>query len=135
MANNINDSIQARLGSDMKFPINGKFETINGVNLLLQDIQLLLLTDPGERVMRPDIGAGLGNLVWENMDVAEQRGADFIRAAIANYEPRISLIDIDSTVNENTNLIVYTLKFIINNTDSVFNLVFPLRTGTDLSFA
>jgi phage baseplate assembly protein W len=128
-------SLNERLGSDLGFPINGTFQPISGLNLLLQDIQQLLLTIPGERVNRPDFGCHLREQVWENLEVAAEAGKASIQAAIENFEPRVTLTNIDSTVNENTGLITFNIQFIVNNTDTALNLVFPFRAGTSLSFS
>ena len=76
------DNLKNRLGSDLKFPIEGNFESTSGVELLLQDIQRLLLTIPGERPMRPNFGCNLRNQIWENMEAARTQGAASIREAI-----------------------------------------------------
>jgi phage baseplate assembly protein W len=128
-------SLEVRLGSDLKFPIDGSFEPISGLNLLLQDIQQLLLTVPGERVNRPEYGCQLRNQIWENIDTVARTGPASIKTAIQNFEPRINLITVDSTINRNTSLITFTIKFIVINTDVEVNLIFPFRTGTTLSFA
>lgn len=129
------ESLKARLGSDLKFPINGNFESTSGVNVLLQDIQQLLLTVPGERVNRPDYGCNLRNQIWENMAIVSEHGAAAIREALDRFEPRITVTNVDSTVNENTGLVLFNIQFIINSTDTSVNLVFPFRAGTALSFA
>jgi hypothetical protein len=128
-------SLKERLGSDLKSPINGNFEPISGLDLLLQDIQRLLLTIPGERPMRPDFGCNLRNQIWENIDVAAEAGAAAITEALNNYEPRITLLNIDSTTNDNTGLITFNIQFIVNSDDTAVNLVFPFRVGTQLSFS
>lgn len=122
------------IGNDLKLPIEGKFEPIKGMDLLLQDIQQLLLTLPGERVSRPEYGCTLRNQIWENIDEAEQEGQDSIRQAIEDFEPRITLLSINSEKNYNTGLITFYIEFIVNGTDTSANLVFPLRVGTALSF-
>lgn len=129
------ESLKARLGSDVRFPINNNFESVSGVDLLLQDIQQLLLTIPGERVNRPEFGCNLRNQIWENMAVVSESGAAAIRESLDRFEPRITVINVDSTVNENTGLVVFNIQFIINSTDTSVNLVFPFRAGTALSFA
>lgn len=137
MANKIiskEQSLKERLGSDLKFPIAGSFQAISGVDLLLQDIQQLLLTIPGERPGRPDYGCTLRNQIWENIDVAAINGEVSIREALDRFEPRITVINIGSSVNRNTGLITFSIKFQINNDDSTLNLVFPFRVGTQLSF-
>jgi phage baseplate assembly protein W len=131
----IQTTLNARLGSDLQFPIVNKFVVTSGVNLLIQDIQQLLLTTPGERVFRPDYGCELMLSVWENIYTAATEGASSIRTAIQLFEPRITVINISSQIFENTNLIVFNIQFQVNSTDSVFNLVFPFRMGTALSQA
>lgn len=129
------ESLKSRLGSDLKFPIEGSFEPLSGVDLLLQDIQLLLLTLPGERVNRPTFGCNLRNQIWENLDQAAVNGAVSIREAIETFEPRVTIIDVNYQINRNTDLITYNIQFVINNENSILNLVFPFRAGTALSFS
>lgn len=129
------ENLNERLGSDCRFPINGNFETISGIDLLLQDIQQLLLTMPGERVNRPEFGCYLRAMIWENIEVAAEQGAASIRASLTNYEPRITVLSVTSEINNNTSLILFNINFLVNATDTSINLVFPFRAGTALSFA
>lgn len=129
------ESLKARLGSDLKFPINGNFKPVEGVDLLIQDISQLLLTMPGERVFRPEFGSLLSNQIWENMDEAADNGASAIRGALEQLEPRITVQDVTSTRNDNTGLIIFNITFLINDTDESLSLIFPFRTGSQLSFA
>lgn len=128
-------SLKNRLGSDLKFPIDTNFQAISGVDLLLQDMQRLLLTIPGERPNRPDFGCNLRNQVWENIDVAAQNGIASIIESLDKFEPRITVIGVTSSVNRNTSLITFNIQFQIKNEDSIYNLIFPYRTGTQLSFS
>lgn len=128
-------NLQNRLGSDLLFPIAGNFKSVSGVDLLLQDIQRLLLTIPGERPMRPGFGCNLRNQIWENMESARTQGAASIREALELFEPRITLLNVQSSANDNTGLITFNIQFVVNSTDTAINLVFPFRAGTQLSFA
>ncbi len=128
-------SLKARLGSDLKFPIKDNFEPISGLDVLIQDIQRLLLTIPGERVSRPLFGCNLRTQIWENIHISAEEGSASIRESLDNFEPRITVINIDSTINENTGLITFNIQFIVNETDTALNLVFPFRSGSQLSFA
>lgn len=129
------ESLKNRLGSDLKFPIANNFNSVSGVELLLQDIQMLLLTLPGERPNRPQFGCNLRNQIWENMEDARTAGAASIREALELYEPRVSVLAVNATSNDQTGLITFNIQFIINSTDTAINLVFPFRVGTQLSFA
>jgi uncharacterized protein len=128
-------AIEVRLGSDLKFPIEGSFQSISGFDLLLQDIQQLLLTMPGERPFRPEFGCTLREQIWENLAETAVDGSAAIRVALETFEPRITVIDITHEINENTDLISFNIQFVINATDTPVNLVFPFRAGTQLSFA
>lgn len=127
-------TLNERLGSDIKFPINGSIEVVNGTNLLIQDIEQLLLTVPGERLNRPDFGCNLRNQIWENIDDAALEGASSIEESLDRYEARITLLNVDYEVNRNTDLITYNIQFNINANNTQVNLVFPFRVGTQLSF-
>jgi len=129
------ESLKERLGSDLRFPLNSTFSHISGLNLLIQDIQQLLLTTPGERVNRPEFGCSLRTQIWENIHTAASAGAASIRDALERFEPRITVTSITSTINENTGLITFNIKFLVNNTDTALNLIFPFRAGTQLSFS
>lgn len=128
-------TLKERLGSDLKFPIQGSFEPIEGLNLLIQDIQLLLLTIPGERVQRPTFGCGLRSFLWENMDTLVRSGPDVIKKALEINEPRITVRAVIASPNYNTGLIAFQIKFIVNATNSPVNLLFPFRSANALSQA
>ena len=60
-----------------------------------QAILIILDTEPGERVMRPDFGAGLRALVFESINtntlaLARHR----VEQALVLWEPRIDSIDV-----------------------------------------
>jgi predicted component of type VI protein secretion system len=73
--------------------------------------------------------------IWENLGTAANAGAASIRDAIERFEPRVTVTNVSSKINENTGLITFNIQFIVNNTDTALNLVFPFRAGTQLSFS
>lgn len=128
-------TLKERLGSDLKFPINGSFEPIDGLALLIQDIQLLLLTVPGERVGRPTFGCPLRTYLWENIDPLINDGPVIIKNTLGQYEPRISVTGVSASPNYNTGLVMFKISFIVKATNTSVNLIFPFRSGTALSQA
>lgn len=130
-----NQTLIDRLGSDLTMPISGDFTPIAGLPLVIQDIQQLLLTVPGERVMRPTYGCQLRNQIWENIDSAAVSGAASITTAINSFEPRVNLVSVNYNINRNTDLILFYINFVVINTNISSNLIFPLRAGTAISFA
>ncbi|WP_428262853.1 GPW/gp25 family protein [Haliangium sp.] len=62
-----------------------------------QDLMLLLLTRPGERVMRPGYGCDLHRLVfWPNDDTTAGLAIHYIRQAIETWEPRVTDLEVDA---------------------------------------
>lgn len=62
--------------------------------LIKNDILQLLLTIPGERVMRAEFGVNLRNIVFEQFDDRLISLDSEIRIALARYEPRIIVHDV-----------------------------------------
>ena len=120
------------LGSDLTLPINGNFQVIAGLNLLIQDIQQLLLTTPGERVGRPDYGCMLRNRIWENIDSVAIQGKNDITTAITTYEPRVTLLDVNSQIYREDGILLFSVRFIVNATNQPLNFVLPFRSSAEL---
>lgn len=74
--------------------------------LLKNDILQLLLTIPGERVMRPGFGVNLRNFVFENIDSASLSALkNEIITQLRTYETRVDLVSVDIIPNEAENSI------------------------------
>jgi phage baseplate assembly protein W len=68
----------------------------SGAALVRQSILLILDTEPGERVMRPDFGCGLNRYLMEPNNPATRAAiARDITAALTAWEPRIELAAVD----------------------------------------
>lgn len=81
----------------------GYFHSQDDIDQIKSDLLILLLTNPGERVMLPEFGTGLRDLIFEPNDGALQNKArDLIINAIRTWEPRISVeqVDVLSSVDE-----------------------------------
>ena len=78
--------------------------------IIRNDLIQLLLTSPGERVMRPDFGTGIRRFLFENMDRNSLEWlSDDIRDAVGRYERRVRVSDviIDATNGNTLNIRVY----------------------------
>ena len=92
-----------------------------------QAIRIILTTSPGERVMRPDFGAGLKDFVFEpinttTMALIEQR----VEKALLTWEPRIDLqsVTVKSDAQEHGKLLV-GIEYRVRSTNTFYNLVYP----------
>lgn len=78
----------------------GFLRTQSGVNQVKSDLLVLLLTEPGERVMLPEFGTPLKQFFFEPNDSSL---VDKVRQTISNsismWEPRIAVSDILVTNN------------------------------------
>lgn len=67
----------------------------SGLRIIKNDLKQLLLTSPGERVMRPNFGTGLRRFTFQQLDnqsINEIRGE--IEQSIQIFEKRVELTDI-----------------------------------------
>ena len=66
-----------------------------------QSIKIILLTRPGEQLMRPEFGAGLNQFLHEpNTLVTRRRIRDAVLNSLQRWEPRIVLQRVDVWENE-----------------------------------
>lgn len=117
------------LGQDTRLPINNKFEPVKDIDVLNQDIQILLTTIPGERVMRPEYGCELYTRIWDNIDDVAQQGIDDIVRAIRTFEPRVTLLQVDSEISRDEGLVIFTVTYKVIDENTPRNLVFPFQTA------
>ena len=79
----------------------GGVEMVSGLASVRQSILMLLTTTPGERVMRPDYGCDLQELVFSPNDPTTHGLAIYyVRRAIRRWEPRVEILFLDATANE-----------------------------------
>jgi phage baseplate assembly protein W len=79
----------------------GRFAVARGVAKLEQGMRLILLTYPGERVMRPGFGCRLRDFVFETLTPAtEVRLAEEVRRALETCEPRIAIERVEVVPDE-----------------------------------
>jgi phage baseplate assembly protein W len=95
-----------------------------------------LSTRPGERVLRPDYGCNLDELIFEPLTTTFKTYIkDLIATAILYHEPRIEVnrIELDDT-GELEGRVIISIDYTIRSTNSRFNFVFPFykEEGTEI---
>lgn len=79
----------------------GFLRTQKGVNQIKADLLILLLTEPGERVMLPEFGTPLKKFFFEPNDpTLEEKVKETISNSIKTWEPRIAVTQIQVTNSE-----------------------------------
>jgi phage baseplate assembly protein W len=76
----------------------GFFRTQKGINQVKSDLLVLLLTEPGERVMLPEFGTPLKKFLFEpNTSLLVDSVKETISNSIKMWEPRIAVSQIEVT--------------------------------------
>ena len=130
------------LGRGWSFPPTFSLVPL-GVAMLEQEadiassLEVLLTTIPGERVMLPEFGCNLEELIFENLDTTTRTLLeDKIESAILYYEPRIELekVRLDGS-RELEGVVLIDITYRVRTTNSRFNFVFPFykQEGTDIN--
>ena len=90
-------------------------------------LEILLSTRPGERVMVPNYGCNLDELLFEPLTTTLKTYiTDLISMAILYYEPRITLNKVDiSQSNDLEGLILIQIDYTVKATNSRYNYVYP----------
>lgn len=99
-----------------------------------QSIRIILSTAQGERVMRPDFGCGIHELVFAPNSAATRGLAEYhVREALIRWEPRIEVLSVRAVASgEQDEELLISINYRVQVTDSRFNLVYPfyLNRGT-----
>ena len=91
-----------------------------------QSIWIILGTSKGERVMRPDFGCGIYDLVFElNSPNTAGRISQAVSEALLLNEPRIDVRDVQVESRDNGETLQISVDYEVRATNNVFNLVYP----------
>ena len=92
-----------------------------------QAVAIILGTAPGERVMRPEFGCGIWELVMEaNTAQLHGRVQARVRDALVRWEPRIDVLDVRvEAPAEQKNVLLIRIDYRVRSNNAFFNLVYP----------
>lgn len=126
------------LGVGWKFPV--QVTPAGGIALshyeedIKEAIWVILSTAKGERVMRPDFGCGIHDLVFAPINVATLTLVEnSVREALTVYEPRIELIAVKASAERaDEGKLLVSIDYRVRSTNNRFNLVYPfyLKEGS-----
>ena len=119
------------LGVGWKFPLQvtpaGKIARARHEQRIEESIYLILGTAKGERLMLPDFGCGIHDLVFAGNDAATLSSVVIeTRRALTRWEARIDVLDVRVTnPPEATNLLLIRVDYRIRANNALANLVYP----------
>lgn len=124
-------SPRARTRSDLAFPFHadrrGRTAHATHPEHVRDLIEQLLFTSPGERVMRPDFGCGIHELVFGVIDSTSlQRVRSVVEEALRRYEARIEVMAVDADADGAADgMLKVEIEYRVRKTNQTGNLVFP----------
>lgn len=119
------------LGAGWRFPITVDEATgrivLSGYEENIQEsIAVIMLTKPGERVMQPEFGCHIHDLMFQRPDhPIRVRMEQAVREVLIRWEPRIRDIRVTASVPGEGSQVVITVDYIVRSTNNPYNLVFP----------
>jgi phage baseplate assembly protein W len=122
------------LGVGWSFPVataGGQAEMIQFEEDIRQAILIILLTNNGERIMRPTFGAGLNRFVFEPVNPTTMAALQTrVHDALIDWEPRIDVIDVSVAPSpKSLSTLLIDITYRVRATNSVGNLVYPFYLG------
>ncbi len=119
------------VGRGFRFPMGvdhrGAIALTSGPEELNCSIRVVLATAPSERVMRPEFGCKIWDLLFEPVN-ANTLGlmAQAVREALAQWEPRIEVTSVDVIPDaDDASLVQISIAYRVRATNDRRNLVYP----------
>jgi len=119
------------LGTGWAFPVGVDARGRIGLARQERDIEeailIILLTPKGQRVMRPEFGCQIHDLLFAPNDATTAGLASYyVEEALAMWEPRITVLHVDARPNpDETEQLLITIHYEVRATHDSRSLVFP----------
>ena len=108
----------------------GKMNYESGAEKVRQSIWIILDTEPGERIMRPDFGCGLRRyLMKPNTTATRALIQRDVNTALIAWEPRIDLQSVQVTAGDDPSLVLIEINYVHRRNGQKGNLVYPFYLG------
>lgn len=119
------------LGTGWSFPVatdnQGNIRMETGADNIEKSVRMILGTAKGERVMRPEFGCEIHDLVFSSLSPNTlNRIEDSVRTALVRWEPRIAVEAVDAAPDQSEpGKVRIEIEYWIESTNSRSNLVYP----------
>ena len=123
--------MQDFLGVGWAYPVgvdtHGRIALARHERDIEEAIRMILLTPKGQRVMRPEFGCQIHDLIFAPNDVTTAGlAAYYVEDALAMWEPRIKVLEVDATPDPlEPNRLLIDIRYLIKSTYDARTLVFP----------
>lgn len=119
------------LGRGWKFPISinskGGLSYSSGEEDIEEAIWIILGTSKGERLMLPDFGCGIHDLVFAPMNPATIGDIEYhVKDALIKWEPRIDVLNVRVVQErEEPNKLLIRVDYRVSANNTYYNIVYP----------
>ena len=124
-------TMQKFLGRGWGFPVtpamgDRHIPYVEGADKVRQSIWIILETEPGERIMRPDFGCGLRRyLMKPNSSATRALIKRDVERALSSWEPRISVEQVSVEAGDDPAMVMIHIQYNHLRDGSPANLVYP----------
>ena len=99
-------------------PLNDDLIALKNETAIARSIRNIVFTIPGEKFFDPDFGSNVTRSLFENIDeISAVTIRDEIETSIRNYEPRVSLISVETSPDYDNNNFNVTIVYRIVGID------------------
>lgn len=111
--------------------ISKRAAIVTGEKDIIQSLQILFGTRPGERILSQQFGCNIEASLFNTMTLSEETLLkEEIKDAIVDYEPRIDVNQINIDTSQSLDGIIHIqIDFTIRNINSRHNIVYPFFIG------
>ena len=117
------------LGQGLKYPLSikkAKLLSSVGEESIKESVMIILGTAKGERVMRPDFGSRLNEMLFASNDKGSATLIEsYVDEALLNWEPRIEVLNVTATISQDSPIIDIFIEYVIKSSNSKDNMVYP----------
>jgi len=128
------------LGRGLAFPLQvdprGGLSLATGEVDIEQAIRIILETIPGERVMRPEFGCRIHELVFAPHNAAtEGLAIHYVQQALTRWEPRIEVQEVIVTADPNrAGKMLIEIRYRVKDTHDERSIVYPFYLTNEEAF-
>lgn len=122
---------RAYLGEGLGFPLrvgpHGRLVTARAEAKIEQAVWLIVATASGERIMRPQYGCAIHDMLFDpNNPGSQTRLADAVRTALTAQEPRIAVLEVTvESGASDPSAVLIRVDYRINENNAITSMVYP----------
>ena len=118
------------LGKGWAFPLKlreGRISLSSAEEDIREAIRIILSTRKGERIMRPEFGCGIQEMVFEPLNETSRGLIRYqVEDALTRWEPRIELIKVQVDFDQNEpGRVLVKIEYTVRSTNARENIVYP----------